>query len=277
MINDLPGIIKNCKIRLFADDGSLLIKGPLSKVYSFVNAIECDLHYISTWLAPNRLQMNDEKVFFVVFSKPAMSNALIDISVRMNGSPIKRMNSVKILGCYLDETMSWSEQLSHVNKKFYLSISPLFPLRKLVSLESRVILIRSLVLSKLYYSAVVWFNGSKAHINAIDKLIRTCARYALDKTKYDQISLDMTSVLRWLNCKYRIQFEQLKFAHKIVNDNCPDIFKNYLDLTPVPVRSTRSGICVSNSISCNSSWGKKSFRYQASANWINLPLSLQNV
>jgi hypothetical protein len=87
-----------------------------------------------------------------------------------------------------------------------------------------------------------------------------------------------STYLTWLNCKYRIQFEQLKFAFKIVNGNCPDIFKNYLDLTPVPIHVSHvSGIRVSNSISCNSSWGKKCFRYQASVNWINLPLPLKNV
>jgi hypothetical protein len=75
------------------------------------------------------------------------------------------------------------QKTNKVNKKFYLSLSPLFPLRKRISLESRVILVRSLVLSKLYYAAVVWFNGSKTHLTAIDKLIRTCARYALDKDK----------------------------------------------------------------------------------------------
>jgi predicted AAA+ superfamily ATPase len=134
MINDLPDIIKNCKIRLFADDGSLLIKGPLSSVYSLVQALEW-IFIVSPpgyWLSSNRLQMNYEEVLFV-FPKPAMSNALMDGSIRMNFNPIRRTNSVKILGCYVDETMSSSEQLSFVNKKFYLSSSPLFPLRKIVS------------------------------------------------------------------------------------------------------------------------------------------------
>jgi hypothetical protein len=87
----------------------------------------------------------------------------------------------------------------------------------------------------------------------------------------------MTSVLKWLNCKFRIQFEQLKFSFKIVNGNCPEIFKNYLDVTPIPIRSTRSGTRFSNSISSNSSWGKRSFRFQALETWINLPLPLKNI
>jgi hypothetical protein len=277
MINDLPDTIKNCKVRLFADDGNLLIRGPPPKVNLLKKLLEADLGRVFSWLISNRLEMNDEKVFFVIFSKPAVSNTLKDISIIMNGNSLRRMNYVKILGCYIDENMSWSEQLSSVNQKVFLSLSPLFPLSKLITLESRCILVRSLVLSKLYYSAVVWFNGSKAHLNAIDKLIRTCARYALDKRKYDSVSLEMTSTLKWLNCKYRIQFELLKFSFKIVYDICPDIFKNYLDLTPVPIRSTRSGTRVSNSITCNSTWGKRSFRYRASEVWINLPSYLKSV
>jgi hypothetical protein len=164
-----------------------------------------------------------------------------------------------------------------ISRKCYLSLSPLYPIRKLVSLESRIILVRSLVLSKLYYAAAVWFNGSKAHQKSIDKIIRSCGRYALKKSKYDSVSSDMTTILKWVNSKYRIQFEMLKFALRMINGNCPDIFKNYFDWTPVITRSTRSRTRVSNSIVCKSTWGERSFRNQASKLWINLPNSLKDI
>jgi hypothetical protein len=277
MINDLPDVVKNCKIRLFADDGNLLIKGALCNLNTLTIDVEDDLCRISSWVVQNRLPMNDEKVFFVCFCKPSMSSSLINVSISMKGSPIKRVNCVKILGCHLDENCSWSDQLSAVSRKCYLSLSPLYPIRTLVSLESRIILVRSLVLSKLYYGAAVWFNGSRAHQKSIDKIIRSCARYALNKSKYDSVSYDMTTILKWLNCKYRIQFELLKLAFNIVNGNCPEMFKNYFDLTPVVIRSTRSGTRVSNAIVCKSSWGEKSFRNQASKLWINLPTPLKDI
>jgi hypothetical protein len=184
---------------------------------------------------------------------------------------------VKILGCDLDENCSWSDQLSAVSRKCYPSLSQLYPIRTLVSLESRIILVRSLVLSKLYYGAAVWFNGSRAHQKSIDKIIRSCARYAFNKSKYDSVSYDMTTILKWLNCKYRIQFELLKLAFNIVNGNYPEMFKNYFDLTPVIIRSIRSCTCVSNAIVCKSTWREKSFRNQASKLWINLPNPLKDI
>jgi hypothetical protein len=112
--------------------------------------------------------VNDEKVFFVCFCKPSISISLLNVSISMKGSPIKTVNCVKILGCYLDEKSSWSDQLSAVSKKCYVSLSPLYSIQKLVSFESRIILVRSSVISKLYYAAAVRFYSSIAQRRIIN-------------------------------------------------------------------------------------------------------------
>jgi hypothetical protein len=55
MINDLPDVIKNCEIKLFADDGNLLINGAPCSLNTLTCDLEEDLCSVSTWLVRNRL------------------------------------------------------------------------------------------------------------------------------------------------------------------------------------------------------------------------------
>jgi len=64
--------------------------------------IERDLDTIVNWLKLNRLFMNYDKVCYVVFG-----NTSYHISLKMNNVLIKRVDHVKVLGCFIDDKLNW--------------------------------------------------------------------------------------------------------------------------------------------------------------------------
>ena len=87
----------------------------------------------------------------------------------MNGKSLTRVNSLKILGCEIDNTLNWCNYLSMISRKCYRTPSPLYSIRKILSTSTKRLIVSATVLSKLKYAASVWFKGSKANFMAIDK------------------------------------------------------------------------------------------------------------
>jgi len=109
----------------------------------------------------------------------------------------------------------------------FLSLSPFYALRNVLSEKTRLNIVTSMVLSKLY-APCVWFNSSKSAKNKINNIIRSCARYVLGKSKFDSITVGINDKLQWLNCDYRFKFECLKFTYLILSQECPTMFKDCL-------------------------------------------------
>jgi hypothetical protein len=67
---------------------------------------------------------------------------------------------MRILGVIFDEKFSWAEHKKKVKTKYHLSLRSLFPLRSVLSLESKRIIIPALVLSHIDYACVVWLESN---------------------------------------------------------------------------------------------------------------------
>ena len=62
MINDLPNVLKHCKLTMYADDTTLYICGVDNRVLQ--ENIQEDLDRIGVWLAQNKLSLNIDQTHF---------------------------------------------------------------------------------------------------------------------------------------------------------------------------------------------------------------------
>jgi hypothetical protein len=122
---------------------------------------------------------------------------------------------MKILGVLINCNLDWHLHLKKASKSCHYSLSLLYPLRNVLSYDSRKLLATALTLSHLNYNSCVWYNCSSQNRKTIDTLIRNVARYVSCKGKHDSVSSEINTVLKWLNCKYRLQFEILKLAFPV--------------------------------------------------------------
>jgi len=270
MINDLPYILKFCDPSLFADDTSLLRSCPLNQLSNTLDKIEQDLQAVVNWLKSSRLLMNFDKVCFITFGN--FKNVDVStIKIRMNETELKRVDCVKILGLSIDDKLNWLKHLDNVTKKCNLALSPLYPLRNILSYKTKKMIVNSMVLSKLYYAACLWFDSSSHVKHKINNILRRCARFVLGKAKYDSVSHEFNNELEWLNCKYRFKFECTKLAFLFLHNMCPNNFKDFLNLDSINSTTTRAHTHYYNAIKT------RSLREVMSVEWLKLPVDLRNV
>jgi hypothetical protein len=271
LINDLPKALKHCKLVMFADDATLVIIGLPSELNELVRKLEEDLDCVAKWIRYSRLTLNYDKIHLMLVCKPSVRSTISLPNIKVNGHVLKLVNSVKILGLNIDQNLDWSDHMKVINRKCFAALSLIYPVKNLISLDSRKILAESLVLSKLYYASAVWFKCSKNIENQVNKIIRSAARFVLDKRKFDSISTDIVRELGWLDCKFKCKFEVLKIAYKLLNNFCPEYFHNYLLLSNPTVRTTRANKYYHAQSDGSSLYGSNSFKYFASNCWCNMP------
>jgi hypothetical protein len=156
LINDLPKVLKHCKLLMFADDTTLVIIGTPSELNELVRKLVEDLESISDWLKYSRLTLNYDKIYIMLVRKQSLRDKITLPIIKVNGHALQLVNSVKILGLHINHNLDWASHMKTINSKCYSALSMIYPIKNLISLESRKILAKSLVLSKLYYVACVW-------------------------------------------------------------------------------------------------------------------------
>jgi len=271
LINDLPNHVKNSMTVMFADDTSLVISGKPEELFSIICKLEDDLSSVNSWMNVNNLELNESKTQMLVVAKPNILKKLGDVSVKINCFPVARVKQLKILGVILDDKLDFILHAKDVSKKCYAALFSLFPLKRLLSYESRLKLINSQVISILDYAFLVWSNGSKQVSNIVNRIIRMAARFIFDKNKFDPVLHEINYNLEWLMCKYRFQFEALKFAFKVMHNLVPDNFKNYFNTDNVNLRTTRNSSYKTPVSNANSKWGEQSLHVTAYQLWLNIP------
>ena len=111
-INDIP----NCSIfdiTLFADDTYLMLSGTNLKELEFTVNKESKNLYV--WFCCDKLSVNSSKTKYMIVNK--ILHKLIDepFKIALNGALVERTESVKYLGVFIDEKLSWSVRTNHLS------------------------------------------------------------------------------------------------------------------------------------------------------------------
>lgn len=239
MINDLPGAIKNSLTIIFADDTQIIISGHINAITVIITHLQNDLENINEWMNTNQLKLNIDKTKYIVICKPNQSNCLAALNVTVNSTNIERVKTMKILGVTIDERMSWTNHTRKVVSKCSHVLSMLFPLRDLLSVQMKKVLVNAYLMSILNYCSIVWMVPSPQNYKRLDKIVKKSARFIFRKRYICNVDEDINCKLQWLLPKYRYQFEMLKFAFKIVNNQAPQYFYDYVLTDLFSQRHTR--------------------------------------
>ena len=107
-----------------------------------ISVLNEELIKIDSWMRSNKLSVNMKKTNYFVF-KSAQKKALSDLPLSFNSQILKEKNSVKFLGVYIDNSLTWKSHINHVCKNMSKSIGVIF--------RSRFFLTETILLS-LYYT-----------------------------------------------------------------------------------------------------------------------------
>ena len=89
---------------MYADDTSAVIHGEY--MLSIITTLNHVLHTLSTWLKANKLSLNTDKTYYMIFPRARIKLPDTSYPIIRNNSPLSNINNRKYLGVILDNKMS---------------------------------------------------------------------------------------------------------------------------------------------------------------------------
>ena len=120
--------------------------------------IQLCISEIKEWMYNNMLKLNDDKTELVVFRSKYKQDLYNDLSITMSDTVVDCSSQVKDLGVIFDRVLSLRQHVSYTSKTCRFHFRNISSIRKYIPQDTSVVLIRSLVMSRLDYSNGL-FNG----------------------------------------------------------------------------------------------------------------------
>ena len=114
VINDLPSSTNNCSIGLFADDITLYTSG--KDIDQLPLVLQEELNCVLDWFSANRLFVNTSKSNSILIGSKQLLNSR-SLNIKINNIQLEQVSSIKLLGVYIDNNLTWSSQVEYLVNK----------------------------------------------------------------------------------------------------------------------------------------------------------------
>ena len=170
-INDLASVLPKPRFTLFANDPTVLFSDVSLKTSLTVASNE--LRIVFEWFVSNKLCLNVNKTHFLLF---ATGLCCSDTSLVCYNCEVKKVQSTKFLGLFIDDNLCWFDYTAFLNTK----LSKSFGLLKAVNLYMPKIVLLSIFYaffhSQLHYGFLIWGNTYLSYLEPIKVLYKRCIR-----------------------------------------------------------------------------------------------------
>ena len=122
---------------------------------------------------------------------------------------------------YLDQCLSYDEHIRRTVASCMNKLIQIKRIKHLLDKDTLLLIINSLVFSRLFYCSSVWSNTSATNIHKLQLVQNFAARIILGLRKYDHISAGLRS-FRWLNVKQRLKVNDAVMMHQCVKGPSPN-------------------------------------------------------
>ena len=224
-INDLYNVVSYSVPLLFADDTNLFFTGKNPDQVS--NAINSELQDINQWLQANKLSLNVSKTHYMIFSSKKMH--ISDISLKIDGSNIKRVYLTKFLGVQIDPKFHWDAHINYITKKLSKCIGILCKARRILNTDTLKSLYYTFAYPYLIYCNIVWGDTYQIHLNKLLKIQKKIIRIIYSGKNFSD-SQSVFVKLKVLNINQIHYYLVSTFMYKLTNNLLPDNFTSMFTL-----------------------------------------------
>lgn len=273
-INDITFETSPKNIDLFADDGTLHQSDRDIKVVE--HKLQKSLTGINNWCKLNNMALNPMKTKCMVLTtknKHRLNNN-IHLCIHIEDTYIQNVDSHKLMGIYIDNTLSWNLQMTKLYSKVRSKIALLKRIFGYLSNEMKTMFYHAYILSIINYGSIVWCT-TDTNINILNKLQIRVARIIANKTSRTNHSI-LLKELNWLSisniCKYNLAL----LVYKSLNNLAPMYITDLINLSNNKTYHLRSitNIDITTPYQ-RTNYMKRSFQNRSAAIWNNIPLNIK--
>ena len=164
-INDLPNSSSLLEFVLFADDSNVFLSH--SSYDDLIRLLNEELLNISRWFKVNMLSLNLNKTNYILFSsnRKACPNSLGTVII--DAKEIPQVSSVKFLGVYVDQHLTWKTHIEQISRKIAINIGIIKRISYILSPHILLTLYYTMIYPYLSYCNMVWASNYKSRLHGL--------------------------------------------------------------------------------------------------------------
>jgi len=274
-INDISFQSQDLNIDLYADDSTMYESGyQLSEVQ---NKLQNNINYIVDWCKINNMSLNPIKTTCMIIGSSNKLKQTSNLFLTMNDQIVSNVLTQKILGIYVDNTLSWQPQIDYVCKRINNRISLLKHILYYLTDNMKIMFYNAYILPIIDYCCVVWGQTNIKYVNRIFGMQKRIARIILNKPKMTPSNI-LFRELQWLPFIDRCHYHIALLVYKTCNNMAPIYMNNVLKFSENESHNLRSesNKQLSLQIIPKTKYSKKSFTYISYRVWNSIPFSIKN-
>ncbi|CAH1252651.1 Hypp973 [Branchiostoma lanceolatum] len=193
-VNDLPNVIRNCSIQMYADDTVLYFSA--STVKDCEEAVSSDVRRVVDWLNENKLLLHPDKTKSMLFGLPQKlryAGGTVNITDGVN--VYEQVSSFTYLGITLDPSLRWMAHVAKITAKILGGLGAMGRARAFVSTDILQTMYQTLLLSHLDYCATAWLPSlvlsNKTLVLQLGRLINRAARLITGHLLKDHVPVEV--------------------------------------------------------------------------------------
>jgi len=183
--------------------------------------INNELSMVITWLKLNKLSLNVKKSKYMIFHTKKKN--VQNLTLKLDDVTIERVAEFNFLGLTLDEHLTWKCHINKISNKISQCMGILNRLKRLLPIQTKILIYNSLVLSHLNFGILIWGFKCEKVAKQQKKVIRI-----LSLSRYNAHTEPLFKILKLLKVKNILKLQELKFYYKYKNNKLP----HYLQSLP---------------------------------------------
>ena len=223
-VNDMPQVIdpKIGFLTSLVDDSNFITFAP--NCNQLINNITVGSGKIQEWCGSNSQVLNLTKLAIMEFFKSQPQN-YTPIQVVINDIQIASCSHKKLLGVYLDSTLTFSEHLKHIRQISLMQISTLRKILSYTTVSLRLCYYNAFILPHLTYCSSVWALRSKSQMDTLFLLQKRAVRLVFN-APFASHTLELFRRSAILPIMFAIKIKKLCLVYKCLYEMAP----NYLSV-----------------------------------------------
>ena len=275
-VHDLVDIAKShgFKANLYADDSSIYVGfNPLMETTNTMLSLQNCISDIQCWMNKNFLKINIDKTQVIFFGRYQELN-LYSVEIKLGIKSFKSEEStVKSLGVILDSKLSMNAMVSYITKTCYNNLKKLQSIRFYIPEHTKIMLIKSLIISRIDYCSILLVNVAKTVISRLQRIINAAVRFVY-KLRRSQSVREYVKRAHILPMESRIKYKCCITVFKIIHGLSAEYLTDMINPNIINRTNLRSG---TDTLILRKPGTVKCIEHGMIENWNSLPKQIRHL
>ena len=180
-INDIPQIMTNCNVLMYADDTVLYCSG---KNYLEIQAqMQESLTKFYDWCIKNKISMNIKKTKCMLLTPSSRKFNHIIPDLKINNTKLDSVDQYKYLGITLDKKLNFKKYITQIKRNAIHKCFLLQRAKQYMNVKTAIKLYKTHVLPIFDYGDIIYHNTDQKLLEDIQRIQNKCLKICYEKSK----------------------------------------------------------------------------------------------